>query len=60
MVIEPCETWQIFNWVQYYTPESAVAELAAGDFMVGALTGGLDGAPLADDSKTLGVIAEKV
>ena len=28
VVIEPGECWQLFNWTQYYTPESAVAELA--------------------------------
>ena len=59
LVIEPDECWQLFNWMQYYTPESATAELAEGGFMVNAITGGLDGAPLEDDSKILGVIAEK-
>jgi SAM-dependent methyltransferase len=58
-IVEPDETWQIYNWVQYFTPESAAAEFAESGFMVNVLTGGLDGEPLADDSKTLGVIAEK-
>lgn len=58
-IIEPEETWQIFNWAQYYTPESAVEELAEAGFMVSVMTGGLDGERLADDSKTLGIIAEK-
>jgi len=57
-VIEPDACWQLFNWTQYYTPESAVAELAEGGFMVAAMTGGLDGTPLADDSQVLGIIAE--
>ncbi len=60
VVVEPGETWQIFNWVQYYTPESAVEELAEAGFMVNVMTGGLDGEPLAEDSKTIGVIAEKL
>ena len=59
VVFEPGETWQIFNWCQYYTPESASSELAEGGFMVVAMSGGLDGEALADDSRTLGVIAEK-
>lgn len=59
VVVEPGETWQIFNWAQYYTPERAVEELAAAGFMVSVMTGGLDGEPLADDSKTIGLIAEK-
>ena len=59
VVIEPGETWQIFNWAQYYTPDSAVEELGEAGFMVNVMTGGLDGEPLSDDSKTIGVIAEK-
>lgn len=58
-IIEPQETWQIFNWMQYYTPESAVSELAENGFMASVLTGGLDGAALEADSKTLGIIAER-
>jgi len=58
-IIEPERTWQIFNWVQYYSPESTSAELGEAGFMVAAMTGGLNGEPLADDSKTIGVIAEK-
>ena len=59
LVIEPQDCWQIYNWVQHYTPESAAAELGEAGFMVNIITGGLDGEPLADDSKTIGVIAEK-
>ena len=59
-IIEPEETWQIFNWAQYYSPESAVEELTEAGFMVSVMTGGLDGEPLTDESKTLGVIAEKI
>ena len=58
-IVEPQETWQIFNWVQYYTPEDAAAEFAESRFMVNVMTGGLDGEPLADDSKLLGAILEK-
>ena len=57
-IVEPQDSWQIYNWVQYYTPESAAEEFAASGFMVNVLTGGLDGETLEDDSKTLGVIAE--
>ena len=59
LVIEPRETWQLYNWCQYYSPESAAAELSEAGFMVAAMTGGLDGQALADDNKTIGVIAEK-
>ena len=56
---EPRETWQLYNWCQYYSPESAAAELSEAGFMVAAMTGGLDGQALADDNKTIGVIAIK-
>ena len=58
-IFEANETWQIFNWAQYYTPETAAAELNEAGFMVNAMTGGLDGEPLSDDSNTIGVIAER-
>jgi len=58
-VFESDETWVIWNWVQYFTPERAAAELNDAGFMIRAVTGGLDGAPLAADSRTLGVIAQK-
>jgi SAM-dependent methyltransferase len=58
-VFEPDETWVIWNWVQYFTPERITAELGDSGFMVRAMTGGLDGTPLAADSRTLGVIAQK-
>ena len=59
LVVEPRETWQLYNWCQYYSPESAAAELSEAGFMVAAMTGGLDGQALADDNKTIGVIAIK-
>lgn len=59
LVVEPRETWQLYNWCQYYSPESAAAELSEAGFMVAVMTGGLDGQALADDNKTIGVIAEK-
>ena len=59
-VFEPDDAWVIWNWVQYFTPERAAAELGDGGFMIRALTGGLDGTPLEPDSRTLGVIAERV
>lgn len=60
VIIEPGETWQIFNWMQYFTPESATAELNDAGFMVKAMTAGLEGEPLEEGSDAIGVIAEKV
>ncbi|MBT8049596.1 MAG: SAM-dependent methyltransferase, partial [Gammaproteobacteria bacterium] len=59
LIVEPTETWQIFNWSQYFSPETAADELAEAGFSISVMTGGLDGSALAPDSKTLGLIAEK-
>ena len=58
-VFEPDDAWVIWNWVQYFTPGRAAAELGEAGFMVCAMTGGLDGAPLSDDCRALGVIAQR-
>jgi SAM-dependent methyltransferase len=60
LVIEPDDAWLIYNWVQYFTPDSIGAELGDNRFAVKAMIGGLDGTPLESDSKILGVIAEMV
>jgi len=33
-VVEPPETWQIYNWLQYFTPESIDAELKNAGFEI--------------------------
>ena len=57
MIVEPSETWQIFNWLQYFTPESLQAELSAAGLTVEEMTGGLAGEPLTADCDFIGIIA---
>jgi SAM-dependent methyltransferase len=57
LIIEPNETWQIFNWFQHFTPEGLQAELNASGFTVIQMAGDLAGAPLEADSDFIGVIA---
>jgi SAM-dependent methyltransferase len=57
IIVEPSETWQIFNWFQYFTQESLQAELIAAGFVVDQMVGGLTGEPLKTDSDFIGVIA---
>ena len=59
VVVEPEETWEIYNWFQYFTPESISAEVNASGFDVVALSGDLTGLPLADDGDLIGVVATK-
>jgi len=57
IIVEPNETWQIFNWFQYFTPESLQAELTAAGFVVDQMVAGLTGETLKADSDLIGVIA---
>jgi SAM-dependent methyltransferase len=57
MIIEPTETWQIFNWFQHFTPEGLQAELSAAGFTVDQMVGDLTGEPLKTGSDFIGVIA---
>lgn len=59
LIIEPTESWQIFNWFQYYTPERLSEELGEAGFKIDTLMGSLAGVPLTDDSEFIGVIATK-
>ncbi len=59
VVVEPEETWEIYNWFQYFTPEGISAELNASGFSVVTLSGDLTGLPLADDGDLIGVVATK-
>ena len=57
MIIEPTETWQVFNWFQYFTPESLQAELGSAGFSVNQMVGDLTGSPLKTGGDLIGVIA---
>jgi len=57
LIVEPNETWEIFNWVQHFTPELLRAELSSADFSVDQMVGELTGGQLRTDSDYIGVIA---
>ena len=57
LIVEPNETWQIFNWYQHYTPESLQAELSRAGFADATMAGDLTGKPLEIDGDFIGVIA---
>ena len=60
LIVEPNETWQIFNWYQHYTPESLQAELRRAGFADVKMVGDLTGKPLEIDGDFIGVIAGPV
>ncbi len=59
LIIEPAETWQIYNWLQHFTPERLTHELEEAGFTVDILTGSLEGDPVLEDGAALAVIAHR-
>ena len=57
VIVEPKETWQVYNWFQHFTPESIKDELQAAGFDVLTMSGDLTGAPLTADGDLIGIIA---
>jgi SAM-dependent methyltransferase len=57
LIVEPQETWQIFNWLQFYAPDGIEKELNTSGFDVEILVGDLAGGALLPDGEAIGVIA---
>jgi SAM-dependent methyltransferase len=57
VIVEPGETWQVFNWFQYFTPGRLQEELVSAGFLVEEMSGGLKGEPLEAEGDFIGVIA---
>ncbi len=60
LIVEPNESWQIFNWFQHFTPESIEAELQNAGFEIDEMVGDLSGAPLKPESDLIGIVASLV
>jgi len=57
IIVEPSETWQIFNWLQHFSPESLEIELSYAGFAVEEMVGDLTGEPLTADGDFIGIVA---
>ncbi|MBF0194016.1 MAG: class I SAM-dependent methyltransferase [Magnetococcales bacterium] len=57
LIVEPNESWQIFNWFQHFTPDRLIKELNLSGFEVATMVGSLSGEPLQSESEFIGVIA---
>jgi SAM-dependent methyltransferase len=58
VIVEPGETWQVFNWFQYFAEQDLQQELNAAGFTVGQISGDLTGEPLETDGDLIAVIAQ--
>jgi len=57
VIVEPGEIWQIYNWLQYFTPESIEAELQSAGLKIDEMVGDLTGVPLQPKSDFIGIVA---
>jgi SAM-dependent methyltransferase len=60
LIVEPDQTWQIYNWFQHFTPEAIELELQGNGFEIDQMVGDLCGAPLEPRSDLIGIIARIV
>lgn len=58
LIIEPSESWQIFNWFQHFTPQSIELELTQAGFEIAEMAGDLTGKGLQPYDELIGVIAK--
>jgi SAM-dependent methyltransferase len=56
-IVEPSCHWEIFNWLQFFSPSGLVEELIEAGYATPTLTGSLAGEALTTDSSEIGVIA---
>ncbi|MCB2205828.1 class I SAM-dependent methyltransferase [bacterium] len=59
VIIEPGEHWEIYNWLQHFTPDHLADELEQAGFSIEAVNASLAGDALTDTSETIAVIARK-
>ena len=59
LIVEPGESWEIFNWFQHFTPLSIESELNQAGFEIEQMSESLTGEKLRPDSEVIGIIARK-
>jgi SAM-dependent methyltransferase len=59
-LFEPSRTRTIYNWLQYYNPESLERECADNGFMIDELLGDVAGSPFDPDGAEFAVVARRV
>lgn len=59
LIVEETGSWQVFNWLQHFTPDSISRELEAAGFAIESITASLSGETLQAGSTSIGLIAKK-
>jgi hypothetical protein len=60
IIVQPDETWQIYNWTQHFSPTGIEKELRTAGFEIDQMAGDLSGMPLESGSDLIGIIASLV
>ena len=56
-IFEPQRRWEVYNWLQYFDPDSLQRELAAAGLRVVELFANVCGDPYDDDAMDLAIVA---
>ena len=59
-IIEETKTWEVYNWLQYFSQKTLKAEFVENDFKVDKIYGSVTGDSLKPDSETMAVVIAKV
>jgi SAM-dependent methyltransferase len=59
-IVEPSKTWEVYNWLQYYSTQSLAAEFEDNGFDIVAYFSDVTGTPYQDDADVIAVVAEKI
>jgi len=57
LIVEPNDSWQIYNWFQHFTLDAIKTELEAAGFLLDAVAGDLSGELLTAESEFIGIVA---
>ena len=59
-IIEEKKTWQVYNWLQYYSLESLKKEFEENGFRIVEHYSDVSGNPIKSDATQMAVVAEKI
>ncbi|MBN2428664.1 MAG: class I SAM-dependent methyltransferase [Deltaproteobacteria bacterium] len=59
-IVEENRTWEVYNWLQYYSRQALAGELAANGFQVVEYYSDVAGKPFHEDADEIAVVAQKI
>lgn len=59
-IVEPSRTWEVYNWLQYYCPETLERDMASSGFNIEGIYSDVAGTPYDHDSQVIAVVLGKM